>query len=146
MGYLKHIIAYFYLVLYLIIHLIFSFNLDLSLLFSGYLYAYLVMISIPLIVLCGIYFWLYFKFPKNQRLISVFFLIIPIIFELTWILIKDPEGLIEYLKKDGLAQNHFYETLFRFLITGIPLAIIMGLLLDILMKWFIIIDEKVKRI
>lgn len=145
MGCLKHILVYLYTLLFLIIHLMITFNEGLSVFSSGYFYYFLAVLSIPLLIFCIVYFWFYFKFPKHQKSTSILFLFTPVILVLFWILIKDYTRLIEYFQREELVQNNMYEPFLRFAITGFPLAILMGLLLDILMKWFVRFDKRVEN-
>lgn len=104
------------------------FNEGLSIFSSCYLYYYLTILSIPLVVLCLTYFWIYYKFPKIQKLISVIYLLSIVLIEIIWVLIRNI--------KDG--------KILEFATYGFVLGTLMGLLFDFLMKRFIKIDEKVK--
>lgn len=104
------------------------FNEGLTILFSGYFYYYIAILSIPLFFLCLTYFLCYSKFPKNQKLISIIYLLSIILIEIIWVLIRNI--------KDG--------RILEIAVYGFVLGTLMGLLLDFLMKRFIKIDEKVR--
>lgn len=144
MGILKHIIVYFYLTLFLTIHLITFSNGKVTFLGSGYYYAYLLLMIIPSIILALIYFWVYTKFEKIQWILSICFLFILILIPLIIGIKNNQEDFISHLQPQK-NKIHFFEMYIPFLILGLILSVLMGLLLNQIMKWFIKIDNRIKR-
>lgn len=119
---------------FLTLHLMITYSEGLSIFFSEYYYIYLIFVSVPLIVLCIIYFWFYFKFPKFQWLISICFLVFPILI-LSLMGIKNrSEQLNKYLWKEESIINNLKDDYLPMMLNGLILSIVMGLLLNFLMK------------